>query len=385
MRRRAILLLAALPLAACTDESPLAPSLSSDPATGEPRLGVLTWNVYVGARVEDLLLVEDPGQIPFEVANLVGRVLATDFPARAEALADQIQIVAPDVISLQEVSLFRTQSPGDFLVGNPVAATDPFLDWLEILTNALAARGLSYEVASRSDNFDIELPIVNASTGGLDDIRLTDYDVILVRDGITWTDPAHGNYAATLPIELGGFTISKPSGWASVAVFSGGQWYRYFNTHLEPADVAPGVVEPSLAALQAAQLAELMSIMDASPDPVILTGDLNSAADGTSTPTYADLVADGFVDAWLTGQPHGAGYTANQAPDLLNSESQLFHRIDFVLFRDRVTGTAAHLPGAVQAELLGEEPADRTPGGLWPSDHAGVSAELELAPGTGLR
>jgi hypothetical protein len=34
---------------------------------------------------------------------------------------------------------------------------------------------------------------------------------------------------------------------------------------------------------------------------------------------------------------------------------------------------------AVAAEVLGEELDDRTPTGLWPSDHAGVVATLHLA------
>jgi len=384
-RRYLFLALAALTASACTDRSPLAPSLEVSGDEAAPSLDVLTWNVYVGARLENLLLVQDPNQIPFEVAAIVGQVVATDFPSRAEAIADQIEATRPDVISLQEVSEFRTQSPGDFLAGNPVAASTPFLDWLQILGDALAARGLSYDVAVRSQNFDIELPMVNFSTGGLDDVRLTDYDVVLVRSGVYWTNAASGNFAAALPIDLGGVQIAKPSGWASVDLDVAGEWYRYVNTHLEAADLAPGVVDPDLAALQAGQLYELSQIMDGSPHPVILTGDLNSAADGSTTTAYEDLLDDGFVDIWRTGQPRGAGYTANQAPDLQNATSQLYHRIDFVLFRNALSGTSGHLTGSARAELLGESPADRTPGGLWPSDHAGVYAELMLAPGAGNR
>ena len=390
MKRRAFIPIVLLALAACSGDALLAPSpegtrTADATPTPVPRLDVLTWNVYVGARLEDLLQVGDPNQIPFEVANLVGHVIATDFPARAEALADQIAASSPDVVSLQEISVFRTQSPGDFLAGNPVAATDPFLDWLQILAAALTARGLDYAVASQTENFDIELPMVNFATGGLDDIRLTDYDVILVRNGVGWSDPADGNYAAFLPIEIGGLTVPKPSGWASIDLVVHGQRYRYMNTHLEAADIAPGIVDPNLAALQAAQLAELAGIMDSSPYPVILTGDLNSSADGSSTETYEDLLESGFVDTWLAGRPLGPGYTSNQAADLLNPVSQLFHRIDFVLFRNRATATSGHLTGSARAALLGEDTADRTPSGLWPSDHAGVFVSLSLAPGNGIR
>ena len=82
------------------------------------------------ARLENLLLVTDPNQIPFEVANIVADVQATNFPERAEAIADRVARHVPDVISLQEVSSFWTQSPGDFLIGNLTPATTPMLDYL---------------------------------------------------------------------------------------------------------------------------------------------------------------------------------------------------------------------------------------------------------------
>ncbi len=367
-------------------EEPLGPSIEAERSgVGPPTLSVLTWNVYVGARLEELLLVGDPSQIPLEVARIVGAVQATDFPSRAAAIADQIARVRPDVISLQEVSLFRVQSPGDFLRGNPVPATTVFQDQMVLLDAALEERGLSYRAVSRSQNFDIELPMVNFSTGGLDDMRLTDFDVILVRQGVPYANPMNGNFAAVLPIALGGATLPKPSGWASVDVTVHGRDYRVVNTHLEAADIAPGVLDPGLAALQAAQARELSAVMSASPLPVLLTGDLNSAADGTSTTTYRDLLDEGFVDVWLAGPPRGPGYTSSQAPDLANPVSRLFHRIDFILFRNRVTPTSGRFTGSVKAEVVGDEPADRTPGGLWPSDHAGVFAKLTLAPGHGLR
>jgi hypothetical protein len=31
---------------------------------------------------------------------------------------------------------------------------------------------------------------------------------------------------------------------------------------------------------------------------------------------------------------------------------------------------------AFRSHLLGDEPSDRTRGGLWPSDHAGVAADV---------
>ena len=383
MKRPLALLALALLFAGCDRDSPTGPGIPSldMERAGSPTLGVMTYNIYVGARYEDLLLVEDPAQIPFKAAEIFAAVQSTDFHARARAIADQIELHRPQLIGLQEVALFRIQSPGDFLLGNPVQASTPVLDYLEILAAELAARGLHYDVAARLEAFDVELPMVNFQTGGLDDIRLTERLAILAQKDVSWTNPQNATFAAPLPIELGGVQLLKYSGWASVDVTYKGLPYRFVNTHLEPADIAPGVVHPDLAALQAAQLAELLAIVDGSPFPVAMVGDFNSDADGSTTQTYQDVRDAGFVDAWLIGAPRGPGYTANQAPDLLNAVSQLFHRIDFVFYRDEFTERSGEFQGALNVEVVGEEHGDRTTSGLWPSDHAGVFASLTIAPG----
>ena len=71
-------------------------------------------------------------------------------------------------------------------------------------------------------------------------------------------------------------------------------------------------------------------------------------------------------------QGSAGGFTAGQAELLENVPSKLDHRIDYVLYQPRGVE-------AVAAEVLGEELEDRTPTGLWPSDHAGVVATLHLA------
>ncbi len=200
---------------------------------------------------------------------------------------------------------------------------------------------------------------------------------------MAWSNPRNDNFFAALPIELAGQTLFIWRGWASVDLTFKGLPYRFVNTHLEPADIAPGVVDPDLADLQAAQLAELLGEVGGSPYPVVMVGDFNSAADGSTTETYADVLKAGFVDAWMIGPPRGVGYTSNQDSELLNPVSQLFHRIDFVFYRDEFTDGTGHFQGTAMAEVVGEEQGDKTPSGLWPSDHAGVSASLIIAPGLG--
>jgi endonuclease/exonuclease/phosphatase family metal-dependent hydrolase len=384
MRRFIAPIILILALTACTDRSPLGPSSNANPErAGSPALDVLTWNIYVGAQVQDLLLIQDPNQIPFEVARMFGKIQATNFVERAEAIADQITHARPHVVGLQEVTSIRMQSPGDFLVGNPTPATTPVQDWLSILQQALADRGADYVVVATATNFDVEVPMVNFSTGGLDDVRLTDHDVLLVRSDVPWSNAHAGNYAAVLPISLGGLTLPKPSGWTSVDITLKGLPYRVINAHLEAADLAPGVLDPQLAALQYAQASELLAIADASPYPVVLVGDLNTAADGTTTTTYQDILAAGFVDAWTIGRPRGLGYSSGQDKDLRNPVSKLRHRIDFIFYRDERTRAGKSFNGSAHVELVGEEPGDKTATGMWPSDHAGVLGALRIAPGLG--
>ena len=87
-------------------------------------LKVVTQNLYVGADIFRIFEAQTPEDIPFVVAEILGTVFATDFPERAEAIADQIARTEPHLIGLQEVSLLRVQSPGDFLIGNPLPAED---------------------------------------------------------------------------------------------------------------------------------------------------------------------------------------------------------------------------------------------------------------------
>ena len=395
----------------CGDNTPIGPDdpLFHRDRAGSPALNVVSYNVYVGAHIEDLLMA-DPNQIPFAAAELWGAVLQTNFAERAAAIAKQIDDADAHVVGLQEVALYQFDLQTDFTAQLPIPLPPPdadvvALDFLKMLIDALDARGLSYVDAAVSDNMDLELPMVCVEPGmcplgspQVVDIRLTDRDVILVRDDVTLLLTADdktgkdGNFAAFLPITIevtppgssGPITVEigqKPSGWTWVDIMFKGLPYSIVNTHLEAADVLPGGgVHPLIEQIQAAQLAELLVMVGAATAPVIMVGDFNSDDDGSTTATYQTVREAGFVDAWLVGRPRGAGLTANQSPSLMIEDSELFHRIDYVFYRDAVTAVGGPFRGSVAADVLGEEQADRTPSGLWPSDHAGVAATLRIAP-----
>ncbi|HEX2778870.1 MAG TPA: hypothetical protein VHM30_05175 [Gemmatimonadaceae bacterium] len=389
MHRRLAALLATLPLAlaACADPatSPSAAAgavVSADrlPAGGARALTVMTRNLYLGADI--FAVVEgDPRGIPLRVTQAWQHIQLMNFPERAGSIADEIAATSPDLVGLQEVPLYRIDPTGDAIAGGRNPATVVALDYLTTLQTALAARGQCYNVAASNSLTDVELPgIASVSPLRFIDIRYTDRDVILARCDVPTSDARSGVYDARVVFNIpGGPSIPAVRGWASTLATVGGVTYRFADTHLET-DGSP--------AIQVAQANELLATIAAETQPIVLVCDCNSAADGSQTATYGLLTGTGgFADAWLDAHPRDPGYTSS-LPDpsfapgaSLVTEPRLRTRIDLVLARYGLGASpAAGIVGGVHADILGEEPADRTASGLWPSDHAGVVTTLN-APG----
>ena len=108
---------------------------------GKRGIDVATFNLYVGADFGTVLTLNpsDPDyliKLIGGVASIHGEIVQSNFPARAEALADQIVVRLPDLIALQEVSLIRRQSPGDLAAGGTVMATEVELQAVFLLVQA---------------------------------------------------------------------------------------------------------------------------------------------------------------------------------------------------------------------------------------------------------
>jgi endonuclease/exonuclease/phosphatase family metal-dependent hydrolase len=338
-----------------------------------PSVSVMTQNVYHGIDAEfKQAIAAPPEQFLSKVAAVYNGYHQRNFPERADALAAEIEANHPDVVGLQEASKVRTDRPPN---GTPPLAEEVSLDYLQILLDKLQARGLNYTAVVQSINWDIEVPADENADGRPDfDLRHTDRVVTLIRTDrksglkVLGTNSGHFQRNCTLPSALGPIKILR--GWTSVDLSIRGKAVRFINTHLD------GDCSDFDPTIQLAQAQEIIHgpIQEAKDRnlPVIQLGDLNSKADGTGTPTYAELIEPevGFADAWVEAG-RGSGYTCCQDADLLNPDPSLEDRRDFVLF----------LSGALQAtdaEVVGANPADRTPSGLWPSDHAGVVADLRL-------
>jgi hypothetical protein len=337
----------------------------STPGGGAPALKVLTRNLYFGANLQPLFAATSFPDLLTRVGAAFAMVHATNFPERATAIADEIAATDAHLVGLQEVTLWRTGTPvavTDWRPGTP--AETVAYDFLALLRDALAARGKSYAVVATVQNVDAQAPGVTAA-GLVQDIRLTDHDVMLARTDLpehvfTIGGGASGHFTATVTSSLLGTPIATRSGWTRVDVHLHGHAVRVVETHLEPFELS----------IQEQQRRELVNGPLVTSVPTVLVGDLNSPADGGST--YQKLLAEeGFVDAWTSTRGDDAGFTWGHAADLRNPDPILTERIDYVLTRGGIT--------AASTNRVGHEREDRTPSGLWPSDHVGVWAVLHLA------
>lgn len=363
--------ISALFLASACDDTSMSPQIDIEPPEEHRVIGtldggvrVMTRNVYVGADVDRILAAGSPEEIPLLAAEEFQNLLATDFRVRARQFAREIAWTRPHLIGLQEISTIRRQSPGDAAIGGTTPAEDVVFDYLDILMETLAARRLKYRVAAIIQNFDVEIPML-AGTDPLafDDVRLTDFDVLLARVDVQTSDPLALNYQAKLSVPIGGGPVIEiPRGVVVVTATVNGHRYRVANSHLEPLTV------PELLPLQMAQAQELLGILAGGELPVILMGDLNSPA--PLGETYQFITGNGYDDAWLNrrGRPN-EGFTCCHALDLLNPVPNFDHRIDLVLYKQ-------FTPRRVRATVIGDEFINRTENGAWPSDHGGLVAYM---------
>ena len=398
----AVVLSLALPVDAANNKKPR-----------KAKIKVMSYNLYVGA---DIYRVFDPPVcgVPQAVNDIHNIIQQTDFPERAEAIADQIMMQEPHVIGLQEVSLLRTQFPGNSLDpgGSGIIflgdfPTDPRFtfktdaehveyDFLQILLDALAARGLHYVAVegATATNADVEFPAIEFGAGCTPagpptDVRLTDRDVMLVRAGLEVRMSMADNFTAFFPIELptaiptpGGFVPALyvadfTRGWGWIDVVVKDQSFRVVNAHLEIGhrDAPPDVGLNLVQFFQAFELGTIATSLDA---PVIVMGDMNSSPaspDPDPRPAYHVLGQFPLLDLWTVRHDLSDefGLTFGQNELVNNESSIMFERIDYVL------GNFGDLEvDKIKVDVVGDEPGDKTPSGLWPSDHAGVAAKISF-------
>jgi len=231
------------------------------------------------------------------------------------------------------------------------------------------------------------------------DVRYTDYDVLLVRDGLATRNADGGIYSARVEFPIPGtgdpgVVVPILRGWTVVEVEKDGQWYRVFETHLEVQEIPTPFPIPGYI-FQLGQAGELIATQvnprgALDPLPTILLGDMNSQAEqpGGSPlrttynfltgqipfpdygyPPYAPLVGtqSPLADAWSVANPGQPGLTWGFEDDLL--AGTMSQRIDLVL-------TWGAGPSSMQT--FGADARTNTVPPLHASDHLGVAATIQV-------
>jgi endonuclease/exonuclease/phosphatase family protein len=367
-RRMLSCVFALLLAAACGDQG--SPTTAPDgaflasftPAASQAplHLTVMTRNLYIGADVDVVigaLASPDPSDDFPALLAAIAVLQETDWPTRVGALADEIARARPHAVGLQEVEELTINLTG---FGIPVNISQ---DFLAMLQNALADRGLTYAVAGQ---------VTNVTAAPIPGISLVDKDVLLI--DLTRVSVAGPVVAQNFTFNIGpvapGVVLKR--GWVQAPVTIGGLAVTIVDTHLES---GPGA---ALSGLRAAQAAELVGSVGGAPAAILL-GDFN---DTPGSPMHGAVTGAGFADAWTVLRPGAVGLTCCHFPNLANLLPDFDQRIDYVFVRG-LAGPRGSLQG--QVSIIGNQPADRVAGPVhpvWPSDHAGVIGTVLLPSAT---
>ena len=338
------------------------PASAQDLSQGKGNLRVMTYNVYEGADLTPALGATTLEDFMKAVGAILANVQVTNPSARAAAIARQIGKAQPTLVSLQEVTEWRTCPANSDFSG---CSAPPVLlyDVLNLVKDALQTQGYSYKEVARVVTNELQAPTITSSGPIL--VLYEQRSAILARADIDPSElqlsniqSAQFDSALTVPSVVGPITIHRA--WASVDVSFHDTNFRLIDTQLEAFD-------PSINYEQGE---ELLSGPAQTTKPVVIAMDSNSSANPPGdpfTPTYYNLLNSGFRDAWTETQGDAPGLTCCQSPTLTNTASSVSKRIDLVL-----------LHGDIEAKtvgIFGGQQSDRTMG-LWPSDHLGVAARL---------
>ena len=327
-----------------------------------PKVKVMTRNMYFGADLTRSIAASSVPELLAANAQIFTNVEHSTIPSRARSIAREIALQRPDLVGLQEVSQWLSGP-----IGDPADATTVEYDQLESLQYWLARYGAPYKVVKAQTEIAIEAP---AGVPYNRDFRLVDRDVILApvfgTPRTSLSNVSGANFATNLTIPTGlGQTIAVKRGWVSVDVNAGGHKFRFVNTHLES-------FHPGIRAAQAGELVAATGAAGSAPGNVVLVGDMNSdpLQAFPNNLAFGALAAGGMLDTWAAANPGNPGLTCCFG-ELLDDSTPIGvfdQRIDHVLTKGAISIT--------RSNLIGLDPGNRTPGGLWPSDHAGVVATL---------
>ena len=364
---------------------------------------VMTQNQYLGADLTPIVGATSPEEFNAAVIAALQQIAANRTVERVGKLASLISNRRPHIAGLQEMYEFTCT---DFGSGVCQLFDGAFNDHLTLTMQALQAQGANYTVAAQVENLVLPppgfpfpgLPVyLDADETPDMFVGVIDRDVILARNDVAASvtsfpcqrpslDGCNFDTVAQAMTLIGPINIER--GFVGVDATVNGRSYRIVNTHLEVQNPSADPLAPGVQAAQASQLIGTMSMQPpAAGSQLIIVGDINSSPDDTRFPNptdgpfftpyqqlvngtdlYGNSISAPYADIWNLNRGMRRGYTCCQEADLLNPASSHSERIDVIFSLDQ--------PKFSQSSVLGIFPWQKTPSGLWPSDHATVIGRL---------
>ena len=320
---------------------------------GKAVVKVMTCNINEGTDFLEVLAAQNLPDFLQAVEITLQNIEATNPPLRMQAVAREIAQNRPDLVGLQEVTTWS--------VGGEVK-----FDMLQELLAALNSLGEAYLPVVVVKEFELEAPLPDLVTM----VKGVDFDVVLARagdSGLQLSNLQQGHFSVLLPVPTAVGTLTIVRGWGSVDVSLHGQSFRFIVSHLENFTAA----FPVTLLIQEAQAAELALGPGGTTLPVIVAADTNADALGNdpTIATYQLIRSFGFGDAWTAVHPGEPGATWGYMPDAADVLPHPAQRIDYVFFNNGIRALTSQLAGQRTQEKVN---------GLWPSDHAGVRATLQV-------
>jgi endonuclease/exonuclease/phosphatase family metal-dependent hydrolase len=374
-------------------------------------------NLYLGADLGPAIRSTSFEEFAQANGEIMRSVDLNNFPVRARGLAAEIKTKSPDLVGLQEVSLWRIGPTGPPRV-KPQHSPEEFntrtvkYDYLNLLMKELNKGKQRYRVVKVTTEFDFEGPAdYDNNLANFFEVngRLTMRDVILAKVGadIKTRNAQGANYETIYaPRVANALDVTVDRGWGSVeAKVRNGPWFKFVNTHFEAFGDDKNKVtdcmttpEPEFASnpvsIRCAQAKELYEVAIEPGDlPVVLTGDLNSHdtsvvdancpsaanVDGSLIGNNGGVCGDTFAFNSLKTNGMVERSTSDPMSCCLNSDiltadqgspSDFDHHIDHVL-TDSPTRVRM-----LNSSVSGLAPVN----GFWNSDHAGVYSLLRITP-----
>jgi len=380
--RRLLLPAAALLAVACdssnapspTNESRTESSWTSTVANAGPGampIQVYSQNVYPGFDIDavEAAFGQSPEAAVMALTNGLLVLDATNWRERAARMAVEIEARDPDVIVLSElVSVKREgfQAVSGFLGGTPFEPLAPYwsalpdrtTDFLPIFAEELIKRGLHYNLVDTLRLTDVTIPIPGFPVTVA--AQYIDRDAMFARADVQVDAVTTDTFAVSLQS-----IATQTRGWIAADLEVHGKPWLVVGTHPAPNWAEAG---------KTPHITELLGAVAGATRPTIIAGDLNLLPNSAE---YAQLSAAGFVDLWTLrngNSPLRATCCHGDDETLRDANDGLEKTIDYVMTR----AIPGYTTGPVQFTIFGDNLVERTATGMWPSDHAGLFAQLVL-------